>query len=325
MKDLFLAADLGGTNLRLAAVDSTGSIVFRNRKQTPSDGSQEDILNIIRSAIAECVDELKGEYRFLSLGAAVPAIVNSTEGVILRSPNLPELNDLRLADLFANEMKMPVVLENDANAAAVGERWKGASRSVRNSIQVTLGTGVGGGIIIDGELVRGVDGTAGEIGHIAVEPEGYPCGCGSRGCVEQYSSATAVVRMAKELMPVYPETILRSSLKLSPLDIYNAGIAGDALSLEVFRLMGTYLGIALGGLVNVLNPEAIVIGGGASAGWDLFIGPLRAEIKRRAFPHPAERVRLMRSELGDDAGILGAAFLASQSLEEGRQSARLQV
>jgi glucokinase len=175
-----------------------------------------------------------------------------------------------------------------------------------------LGTGVGGGIIIDGILLRGVDGTAGEIGHIAVEPEGYPCGCGSRGCVEQYASATAIVRIAKELMPQFPETLLRSNLELTPLDVYEAGIQGDRLSLEVFRLSGTYLGIALGGLVNVLNPEAIVVGGGVSAGWALFIEHLESEIKRRAFPHPAERVKLMRSKLGDDAGILGAAFLASQ-------------
>ncbi|MEO5860355.1 MAG: ROK family protein, partial [Pyrinomonadaceae bacterium] len=204
--------------------------------------------------------------------------------------------------------------ENDANSAAVGERWKGAAKGVRNSIHVTLGTGVGGGIIIDGTLVRGIDGTAGEIGHIAVEPEGYPCGCGSRGCVEQYASATAIVRIAKELMPKYPETELRSNLELTPLDVFESGIAGDRLSLEVFRVAGTYLGIALGGLVNVLNPEAIVIGGGVAAGWDLFIEPLQSEILRRAFQQPGERVKLMRSELGDDAGILGAAFLASQKI-----------
>ncbi|HEX6278881.1 MAG TPA: ROK family protein [Pyrinomonadaceae bacterium] len=325
MKQVFLAADLGGTNLRLAAIDPTGAVIFRSRKQTPASGHQNEILGTIRSAISECGNELAAEFAFAAFGAAVPAIVNSNRGVILRSPNLPELNDLRFTELFSEELSIPVVLENDANAAAVGESWKGASRGVRNSIHVTLGTGVGGGIIIDGSLVRGVDGTAGEIGHIAVEPEGYPCGCGSRGCVEQYASATAIVRLTKELMPAFPQTTLRSSLELSPLDVYNAGMAGDELSREVFRLMGTYLGIALGGLVNVLNPEAIVIGGGASAGWDLFIEPLRAEISRRAFPHPAERVRLMRSELGDDAGILGAAFLASESLEQGRQSTRLQV
>jgi glucokinase len=282
---------------------------------TPSDGDQEDIVTAILSVIEEFKRELAGSYEFAGFGAAMPAIINFQAGVILRSPNLPQLNDLDFEARFTRELGIPVVLENDANSAAVGERWKGAAQGVRNSIHVTLGTGVGGGIIIDGTLVRGIDGTAGEIGHIAVEPEGYPCGCGSRGCVEQYSSAMAIVRLTKELLPRFPESDLHSILDLTPLEVYKAGIQGDALSREVFRLAGTYLGIALGGLVNVLNPEAIVIGGGVSAGWDLFIEPLHSEILRRAFPHPGERVKLMRSELGDDAGILGAAFLASQKIK----------
>ncbi len=315
MEKVYIAADLGGTNLRMAAVDGSGTIVSRNRMSTPSDGKQEDIVSAILSVIDEFKRELAGRYEFAGFGAAMPAIVNSQAGIILRSPNLPELNDLDFGTRFSRELGIPVVLENDANSAAVGERWKGAAQGVRNSIHVTLGTGVGGGIIVDGTLVRGIDGTAGEIGHIAVEPEGYPCGCGSRGCVEQYSSATAIVRIAKEMLPQYPDTELRSNLDLSPLDVFEAGTRGDQLSLEVFRVAGTYLGIALGGLVNVLNPEVIVIGGGVAAGWDLFIEPLRSEILRRAFQHPGERVKLMRSKLGDDAGILGAAFLASQKIQ----------
>ncbi|MGD9628437.1 MAG: ROK family protein [Pyrinomonadaceae bacterium] len=312
MEKIVLAADLGGTNLRMAAVDREGNVVFRNRMSTPSHGRLEDIISAIYSVIDESKRELEGQYEFAAFGAAVPAIVNSQEGKILRSPNLPELNNFDFAKRFYSDLGIPVVLENDANAAAVGENWKGASQGVRNSIHVTLGTGVGGGIIIDGTLLRGVDGTAGEIGHIAVEPDGHPCGCGSIGCVEQYASATAIVRQARSLMADHPESMLRSHLDITPLEVYEAGMKGDALSLEVFRLVGRYLGIALGGLVNVLNPEAIVIGGGASAGWILFIDHLEQEIKRRAFPHPAERVRLMRSELGDDAGILGAAYLASE-------------
>ncbi len=311
MEKVFIAADLGGTNLRIAAVDRVGNVVSRSRRSTPSNGDQTDIIEAILSVVEEFRRELEGKYEIAGFGAAMPAIVNSKSGIILRSPNLPQLNDLEFSKVFAERLQLPVVLENDANAAAVGERWKGASQGVLNSIQVTLGTGVGGGIIIDGSLVRGIDGTAGEIGHIAVEPEGYPCGCGSRGCVEQYSSATAMIRLAKDLMPKFPDTELRSILDLTPLDIYEAGMNGDKLSLEVFRIAATYLGVALGGLVNVLNPEAIVLGGGVSAGWELFIEHLRAEILRRAFPHPGERVKILRSELGDDAGILGAAFLAS--------------
>lgn len=313
MEKVVLAADLGGTNLRMAAVGLDGSIVFRNRMSTPSSGKQNDIVEAIATVVDECKDALGSGYELTAFGAAVPATVNSADGVILSSPNLPELNGLRFAELFSERLSLPVLLENDANAAAVGETWMGASRGIENSICVTLGTGVGGGIILDGRLLRGIDGTAGEIGHIAVEPDGHPCGCGSHGCVEQYSSATAIVRIAKELIADEPSTPLSNFPELTPLEVYNAGLAGDAISLEVFRRVGRYLGIALGGLINVLNPEAIVIGGGASAGWDLFVEPLRTEIGERAFKQPAERVRLMRSELGDDAGILGAAHLAVES------------
>lgn len=316
MEKLVLAADLGGTNLRVAAVSRDGNVMFRDKVCTPTSGKKSDILDAILSIAEACRNGLGAEQELVAFGAAVPAIVNSRDGIILRSPNLPELSGLEFASYFSEKLAMPVVLENDANSAAVGENWKGASTGVQNSIFVTLGTGVGGGIVIDGKLLRGVDGTAGEIGHIAVEPQGHPCGCGSVGCVEQYSSAMAIRRIAGELLVKYPASVLSGDEDLSPLKVYRAGVEGDELSIEVFRIFGNYLGIALGGLVNVLNPEAIVIGGGVSAGWDLFIDHLRDEILRRAFQHPAERVRLMRSELGDDAGIIGAAFLASKAVFE---------
>lgn len=310
MERIVLAADLGGTNLRMAAVNRNGDILYRNKLRTPATGSRSDVVAAILTAAREVMDNAKGQFEFAAFGAAVPATVNSHDGVILRSPNLPELNGMEFSTVFSEALEMPVVLENDANSATVGESWKGAARDVSSFIMVTLGTGVGGGIMINGELLRGPDGTAGEVGHIAVEPDGYPCGCGSNGCVEQYASATAISRIASELIPVYPESVLHPDLDITPLDVYNAGLKGDALSLEVFRRVGRYLGIALGGLVNVLNPEAIVIGGGAAAGWDLFIESLRREIDYRAFQQPAERVRLRRSQLADDAGLVGIAKLA---------------
>lgn len=312
MEKLVLAADLGGTNLRMAVMNGYGEVVFRNKIRTPTNGKREGIIDAILASVERCLAETSDGASVAAFGAAVPAIVNSRDGVILRSPNLPELNGFQFASYFSDRLEMPVVLENDANSAALGENWKGASRGIMSSICVTLGTGVGGGIIIDGKLLRGIDGTAGEIGHIAVQPDGHPCGCGSRGCVEQYSSAIAIRRIVGELLERYPGSALSGVEDVTPLKVYEAGSAGDDLALEVFRVFGTYLGIALGGLVNVLNPEAIVLGGGVSAGWDLFIEHLREEMFRRAFRHPAERVRLMRSELGDDAGIVGAAFLASE-------------
>jgi glucokinase len=220
------------------------------------------------------------------------------------------LDGFALAPAVAEKLGVPAVLENDANAAAIGENWIGASRGIRNSICVTLGTGVGGGIILNGSTLRGPDWSAGEIGHICVEPLGPPCGCGSNGCVEQYSSATAIVRMAREIRESYPASELHGKSGLSAFDVYEAGKSGDELAAEVFRLMGQYLGIALAGLINVLNPEVIVIGGGVAAGWDLFIGHVRDEIEKRAYCEPAKRAKLVRALLGDDAGILGAARVA---------------
>jgi glucokinase len=178
---------------------------------------------------------------------------------------------------------------------------------------VTLGTGVGGGIIINGVPLRGPDGTAGEVGHICVEPLGLPCGCGSFGCLEQYASATAVVRMAAEMAALQNTSTALSVPGLTSLDVYEAGKQGNALAIAVFARMGYYLGIVLAGLVDVLNPEMIVLGGGLSSAWDLFIDHTRDQIFRRAFREPAERVKLVRAELGDDAGSIGAAYLAFSS------------
>lgn len=308
-----LAADLGGTNLRMAVVDDTGTVIHRCRAKTPDSGDYAEVVSRIAETAKQCLDAVGAAASPTRLSLAIPSSVRPHDGKILYSPALPQLNGSILADDVAQALQIPVSLENDANAAAVGENWLGASKGVQSSICITLGTGVGGGIILNGELYRGIDGTAAEIGHICVEPEGRQCGCGSRGCFEQYASATAISQTAAELLEDYPDSPLHGSAQLDAYDIYNSGKDGDPLALEAFRRMGYYLGIGLAGLVNVLNPEIIVIGGGAAAGWELFAERMRAELDKRAFQQPAERVKLLRAALGDDAGILGAARLALDS------------
>ncbi len=310
MKEIVLAADLGGTNLRMAAVDREGTILYRTRRETPRDTARpDDIVRQIVEAAKECKANCPGD-AVKAFAAAVPGTISSERGVIMKAPNLPALNGFRMGVALEHDLDVKTVLENDANAAALGEAWRGAANGFRNSICVTLGTGVGGGIIIDNKILRGIDGTAGEIGHICVEPFGATCGCGSRGCVEQYASATAIIRQTQELASQYSKSNLLDQLQLTARDVYEAGKNGDELALEVFRRQGFYLGLALSGLINVLNPEAIVIGGGAAAGWDLFLPHLRETIESRAYREPAARARVMRAECGDDAGILGAARLA---------------
>lgn len=314
MKEIVLATDLGGTNLRMAAVDRAGGILYRTKRETPQTTRSSEIVCAIVEAAEECLQSVKAQGMVLGVAAAVPGTVNVEEGIVLKAPNVPSLDGFRISAALKNELNLPCFLENDANAATVGENWLGASKDVQNSILVTLGTGVGGGIIIDKKVLRGADGTAGEIGHICVEPFGVPCGCGSRGCLEQYASATAIVRLTRELENQYPNSDLREKSRLSALEIYDAGKQGDELALEVFRQQGFYLGIVLAGLINILNPDVIVIGGGAAAGWDLFISPTIEQIRQRAYQEPAERAKLVLAQCGDDAGILGAARLAFESV-----------
>jgi glucokinase len=313
-RKIVIACDLGGTNLRMAAIDSEGNILYRTKRDTPKADRADDIVRALVDSAAECRENVKDFGRVLAIAIAAPATVSSEKGIILKAPNVPALDGFRMVAALENELNIQALLENDANAAAVGENWLGASKGFDNSICVTLGTGVGGGIIIDGKVLSGVDGTAGEIGHICVEPFGAPCGCGSRGCVEQYSSATAIVRQTKELAAQYPKSEMQHKPRLTSKDVYEAGVAGDELALEVFRRQGFYLGIALGGLINVLNPEVIVIGGGAAAGWDLFMPQLQEQIENRTYREPRLRARLNKAVLGDDAGILGAAKLAFDKL-----------
>jgi glucokinase len=178
-------------------------------------------------------------------------------------------------------------------------------------ICITLGTGVGGGIILNGKLWRGAHGAAAEVGHMAVVGfDGVECGCGSRGCLEVYASATAVVRMAREAKPRHPDSMLDTGENLTSEKVYLAAVNGDELSLDVFRQMGAYLGVGVANLINVIDPEVVVIGGGLSNGWDLFAEHVQREVSNRAFPVPARAVKILRAECGDDAGLLGAAYIA---------------
>ena len=298
-----VAGDVGGTNLRVAAVASDGTILHRLSVDTPQTGVAADIENAIVSAARTCIEAVADTCRPAGFGLALAALVNYRESLIISSPNLPELNCHPLATNISRELGIKVVLENDATAAAIGEHWLGASAEADHSIFITLGTGVGGGLILNGDAFRGADGTAGEVGHICVEPDGVECGCGSHGCLEQYASATAIIRMAEERG-------LAVDTPLTAAGVYAAAKSGNTTAIGIFRDMGRYLGLGLASLVNVLNPELIVIGGGVAQGWDLFIDSLRTEIAARAFSYPGGRVRLIRASLSDSAGILGAARVA---------------
>lgn len=300
--NLVFAVDLGGTHLRTAAVDENGNIHDRTKSSTPDTPNPDEIVKAIVNAARACEKDVS----IASTCVAVPGTVNVETGTVLTIPNVRSLLGFNLAGALQRELHHPVIIENDANAAAMGELWKGAARDTRTMICITLGTGVGGGIILDGKLWRGVDGSAGEIGHTTIEPHGgVICGCGSEGCLEVYASATALVRMFKE-----SNSTLREVEDLTAEKIYRAAKNNDLIALKVFREMGEYLGIGMAILVNILNPEMIVIGGGVANAWELFGQNAIQEMRRRAFPLPGSRVKVRPAECGDNAGLLGAARLA---------------
>ena len=295
---LVFAVDLGGTHLRVALVDDTGNILQHLKQETPRGDSPDGILNALAGAAREwkCHDRA-----VLAASIMVPGAVDSEKAVVVAAPNRPSLINFALKAELQKRLGWPIVLENDANAAAVGEMWLGAARGCSDVVSVTLGTGVGGGVILDGKLWRGSHGSAGEIGHTTVDPfSGLKCKCGNTGCLELFASATAIVRMARE----------RGMDAASAEKVYEAGRSGDETALSVFNRFGTYLGIGLANLINLIDPQVIVITGGAVSGWDLFASEMYRQVEERAFRATAQQVRIARSECGDNAGLLGAARLA---------------
>lgn len=314
-RGLIFAADLGGTHLRAAAVDEGGKIHFHLKQDTPQVNDADEIVDALVRNVRDCEKQIAARAgvtnKIRAVSLVVPGTVNVEEGSVVKAPNPPCLNGFPLAAALMKKLDLPAILENDANAAAVGEMWQGAAQGVATIICVTLGTGVGGGIILDGKLWRGVDGSAAEIGHMCVDPfGGVACTCGSRGCLEVFASATAIVRMTREASPRYPASLLERTGDWTAETIFAAGLKSDELALEIFRRMGVYLGIGLANLINIVNPEMIVIGGGVMNGWDLFEKHMRQQVEERAFPPLAARVKIVRAKCGDDAGLLGAARLA---------------
>ncbi len=312
--DLVCAVDLGGTNLRAANIDRGGQIHERVKTPTPGSKPAADVVSAIASAVRECeVESTKRSAHVGGVSVVIPGTVHVETGVVINAPNIPSLPGYELAPALERALGRPVLLENDANAAALGEMWQGAAHGHQTILCLTLGTGVGGGIILDGKLWRGADGTAGEIGHTSVDPfGGVKCKCGNIGCLEVYASATAIVRIAREALAQNPSSLLQSSPanELTAEKVFSAAIACDELALDIFRRVGVYLGIAMANLVNIFNPEMIVIGGGVSAAWEMFAHHARAEVIKRAFPVPAQRCQIVRAECGADAGLFGAAWLA---------------
>lgn len=298
-EQLVIGVDLGGTTIRAAAVDSDGAIVRRVERPTPVD-SQQHLIEALEGAICEVVTP-----EVAAIGVAVPSRIDRVHGRAISSTNVP-LGDLDLRDEVARRFGLPVEIENDATAAAIGEWSLGAGRGVRDMVMITLGTGIGGGLILDGKPFRGATGAAAEIGHIVIDVNGPPCqgSCTGHGHLEGLASGTAATKLAREIFG--PEADART--------LVDRAWAGDAAAVGALARIGHYLGAAIASLVNLLEPELVVIGGGFSAASDLMLPAARAVLARDGLTPGRDTVRIVLTQLGTDAGLVGAALVGREAL-----------
>jgi len=299
MPEYCIGLDLGGTNLRAAAIDRAGHVLDRRSAATDPAAGREAMLGHMVHAITELRD-CCGRDGLTGIGIGVPGFILLKEGIIRNSNNLACLEDFPIRAEIERRLGTHVILENDANAAALGEKWMGAGREVDDLVLLTLGTGVGGGIISGGKVLQGYLGMAGELGHVTVVPNGNPCGCGNQGCLEKHASATAVTGMAN---------MLKLGQDLTAREVYELALGGNEKAARIFVSMGEALGVALATLVNTFNFPLYLLSGGVLAAWDLFAPPMLQEVRRRSFTFRTTATRIEKATLGNEAGLYGAAFL----------------
>ncbi|WP_409297689.1 ROK family glucokinase [Peribacillus sp. SCS-26] len=318
MEKWLVGVDLGGTTTKLAFISYYGEILHKWEIPTDISGIGKNITTNIAKAIDAKLDALgQTKNKILGIGMGAPGPVNPITGIIYEAINLG-WKDYPLQQLLEVETSLPAVIENDANLAALGEMWKGAGNGARDLVCITLGTGVGGGVIANGQIVTGVSGAAGEIGHISVLTEGgAPCNCGKRGCLETLASATAIVRLAKEALEASSEaSSLRGITDFTSKDVFEQAKAGDAIAASVRDRLAFYLGLSIANVSNILNPEKVVIGGGVSKAGDDLLMPVRNYFNQYAFTRVRESTELAIATLGNDAGVIGAAWLAKNAFGE---------
>lgn len=292
--------DIGGTDIKCAVVDTQGKILRRFQRPASSKKNESAILKNILQTYHEAKKwALSRRKKVQALGFGIPGIV-SKAGIVYRSPHFPAWIDYPIRQELHSKIRLPIVVDNDANMAALGEGWLGVARSWNDYILFTLGTGIGGGIVIDRKVFRGDSGFAGEIGHMVLHKEGYACACGGQGCLELYASASGIEKMSP----------------FSPKKLFQLALKGDKDSRKIFNHLGENLGAGIASIVNILDIERIIVGGGLSGAWKIFQASLRRGVQKHIYPTTAGKIRLVKAQLGNDAGILGSAKAAWNILEE---------
>jgi len=299
----------------LGVLAGEGEVAWESREASTGQG-EEELVELLAREIEEA---RAARDRVEAIGLGIPATIDHERGIALAAVNLP-IADLPIRDLLAERAGLPVFLDNDANVAALAEHRFGAGKGTQNMVMLTIGTGIGGGLILGGEIYRGATGAGAELGHVVIEMDGLPCqgNCPNRGCVETYASGTALGREGREAAERAPGSVLGAMLadgkEVDGVAVTEAALGGDETALGVFELVGGRLGVALASLANTFEPETIVIGGGVMAAGELLLEPARRELAARALT-PMNRTPVVAAELGQDAGMIGAAAMARIELE----------
>ena len=312
-KPYVIGIDMGGTNTVFGIVDARGTVIASDSIKTGKHAEFADYLDELHTELTRLIEKNEAVDKIQGIGIGAPN-GNYFTGMIENAPNLP-WHTVELAKLITEKFNLPCAVTNDANAAALGEMTYGAARGMKDFIMITLGTGVGSGIVIDGKMVYGHDGFAGELGHVIVKPSnGRQCGCGRTGCLETYCSATGVARTAREFLETRPEedSLLRSLdiASITSKDVYDAAVKGDKIANEIFNFTGTILGESIANFIAFSSPEAIVLFGGLAKAGDLILNPLKAALNRNILNIFAGKAKVILSELKEsDAAVLGASAL----------------
>ena len=314
-----MGVDIGGTNVKIVLVDPRQQQLLESvYLKTLAHRGPERIVADVASSVVELKRqaEAEGGLQLAGLGVGCAGLIDLAEEAVLTSPNLPGWKNVRLGKMLKEKLHIPVLIENDVNCICYGEYLLGAGRSLNTFLCVAPGTGVGGGLIIDGKIWQGQGFSAGEVGHMTIEPEGDRCLCGNLGCLETLASGSWLVERAKRHLRQGVEsslsTVLESSEGLSAENIYQAAMNGDKLAQKLFEVVGRSLAIAIANVVHLLGIRNVLIAGGLAKGWDAFMGSLREELQDRLTLIPATEVQLVRARLGDNAGPLGAAYLVAE-------------
>ena len=310
-----IGIDLGGTKIATVLTDTEGAIIKRVEEATNAHEGQDAVIERIKETVYKVLDPGKD---VVGIGIGSPGPLDLENGVVLKTPNL-KWDNVPIRDILEEEFGITTYLENDANAAAAGEYRFGAGKGARNLIYITVSTGIGSGIIIDGKVYRGAHGIAGELGHTIIDPNGPICGCGQRGCLEAFASGTGLARRAILELQLGVESIIRELVegdlqKVTARTLEDAALKGDEFALNMWESTGDYLGIGMTNVINFLDPEMIIIGGGVSKAGELLFEPMRRSIKKRAIESAASKVKIVPAALGKDVGTLGAVSVVIEAL-----------